>query len=57
MGKKQIFFFFEGNKPHSRARKPHSRARNEVDKVVIVGGSNNEGVWGQSSKPAEVNGG
>jgi len=30
--------------------------RNELDKVVIVGGSNNAGVWRLSPQPPEVNG-
>jgi len=31
--------------------------RNELDKVVIVGGSNNSGVWGRSPQPLDANGG
>jgi len=34
-----------------------SRARNEVDKVLMVGGSNNAGHWRRSSQPPEANGG
>jgi len=30
-------------------------ARNELDKAVIVGGSNNAGVWEQSLQPPEAN--
>jgi len=32
-------------------------ARSELDKVVIVGGSYNAGVWRQSPQPPEANGG
>jgi len=34
-----ILFFFEGNKTQNSTR-------NELDKLVIVGGSNNAGAWG-----------
>jgi len=30
---------------------------NELDKVVIVGGSNNARVWGRSPQPPKTNGG
>jgi len=44
----QNLFFFEGNKPHL------VREMN-FDKVAIVGGSNNAGVWGRSPQPPEAN--
>jgi len=31
--------------------------KNKLDKVVIIGGSNNVGFWGRISQPPEVNGG
>jgi len=43
-------FFFERNK------KAFS-TRNKLDRVVIVGGSNNAGGWGRRPLPPETNGG
>jgi len=37
-------FFFEGNKPHLVLEM-------NFDSVVIASGSNDAGVWGQSSQP------
>jgi len=44
------WFFFERNKMHLALE-------TKLDKIVIVGGSNNPGVWRRSSQPPEANGG
>jgi len=43
------WFFFGWNKTKLALR-------NKLDKVVIVGGSNNTGVWEPSPQPPETNG-
>jgi len=44
------FFFLQGNEPHLVLEM-------NFDKVVIVGESNNAGVWGRSPQQPEANGG
>jgi len=50
ISKMQNLFFFEGNKPNLVSEM-------NFDKVVIVGESNNAGVWRRSPQPPEDNGG
>jgi len=46
----QNLFFFEGNNPYLVVEM-------NFDKVIIVGRSNNAGIWGRSPQLPEANGG
>jgi len=48
-----ILFFFEGNKMHLAVVK--KSIRNELERLAIVGRSNNVEVWGQSPLLPETN--
>jgi len=45
-----VLSFLEGNETHLTAK-------NDLDKVVIVGESNDAGVWRRSPQPPEAKGG